>query len=261
MNKYPLISIIMPCFNSEVTIRESIESIQNQTYSFWELIIADDASTDHSVKIIQEYANNDPRIRLIYNTCNQGVSSMRNQAIDQSVGDYLCFLDADDIWPNFKLSMQIEYMQKTQSMISIGYFMDVTSAHMFEGYIRKCPRNLTYQYLLKNNCVLFQTMMVNAIIKHLLHFEPYRHEDYILALKLLQNNVRFDVIDEVLAYRRRNHQSLTSNKIRSACWRWQVYRDILKMKLLPSCWYFCIYGLYMIYFKADHIYQKKGRIG
>lgn len=257
MSRNDLISIIMPCYNCEKTIAQAIDSIIMQTYENWELIIIDDASSDDSRDIITKYMHEDKRIQLLINQSNQGVSYTRNIGVARATGDYLCFLDADDLWPDYKLSMQLKYMQDHEISISVGYFVDFIS-DISKGYIRKCPENITYKYLLNNNCVLFQTMMITNDIKPKIHFEPQRHEDFILALSLLKQNIAFGTINKVLAYRRRTNNSLTANKLRSAYWRWQVYRKVLNMSFVRSSWHLCVYMAYMIYFKLDHCLKGVG---
>jgi teichuronic acid biosynthesis glycosyltransferase TuaG len=255
-----LISIIMPSFNCALTIGEAIESIINQTYPNWELIISDDSSTDNTANVVKSYLEKDERIQFLSNPVNLGVSAMRNIALEASKGAYICFLDADDAWPAHKLRLQLDFMKKHSSIISVGYFMDVDAMNTATGYIRTCPAMISYDYLLKNNCVLFQTMMANATIKSWLHFEPIKHEDFILALSLLQKPIRFDVIPTVLAYRRRQPKSLTSNKLKSAHWRWHVYRKTLNLSRFMASWYMLNYAMYMVYFKFDHHRQKLVRV-
>ncbi len=257
MSSNELISIIMPCYNCEKTIAQTIDSIIMQTYENWELLIIDDASSDNSRDIVTKYMHNDNRIQLLINQSNQGVSYTRNIGVARATGNYLCFLDGDDLWPDYKLSIQLKYMQEHEVSISVGYFVDFTS-DINKGYLRKCPKKITFNYLLNNNCVLLQTVMVSSDIKAKIHFEPQRHEDFILALSLLKQNIVFGTIDKVLTYRRRTNDSLTANKVRSAYWRWQVYRKALNMSFIRSSWHLGFYIAYMMYFKLDHIIKRVG---
>src|SRR5690554_1428301 len=93
-----LVSIITPTFNSEKYIRQTIQSVQNQTYQNWEMIIVDDYSSDTTVKIIEEIAKQEPRITLIKSDKNSGPAISRNKGIEKAKGKYMTFLDADDIW-------------------------------------------------------------------------------------------------------------------------------------------------------------------
>ena len=86
----------MPVYNAEKYLKESIESILAQTYSNWELILLNDSSTDQSGKICEDYVKKDKRIRLFTNEINQGPGFTRNRGIDNSSGEWIYFLDADD---------------------------------------------------------------------------------------------------------------------------------------------------------------------
>jgi len=104
-----LVSIIMPAFNSSKYISNSITSIQEQSYTHWELIIVDDASTDNTVEVINSFK--DSRIRLLRNTHNEGAALSRNKALREANGMWITFLDSDDIWMNKKLETQLNYMR------------------------------------------------------------------------------------------------------------------------------------------------------
>ena len=106
----PLVSIIMPAYNAELHIAESIESVISQTYSNWELLITDDRSTDNTQQIINEYAIKDQRIRQFINEQNGGAGVARNNSIKQANGRFIAFLDADDLWLPEKLTKQISFM-------------------------------------------------------------------------------------------------------------------------------------------------------
>lgn len=115
-----LISIVIPLYNKESSIRKTLQSIFHQTYQHFEIIIVDDGSTDNSSAIVESY--NDPRIRLIKQD-NAGVSSARNKGIQHSKGDYVAFLDADDEWDNDYLERHIDLIKRFSecSLFSINY--------------------------------------------------------------------------------------------------------------------------------------------
>ncbi|EJL6998688.1 glycosyltransferase family 2 protein, partial [Vibrio cholerae] len=98
-----LVSVIMPAYNSSLTIKDSIKSVIVQSYKNIELIIVDDCSEDNTVEIIQSFSTLDPRIKLIRNMINLGVAKSRNKAIADARGEYVAFLDSDDIWCENKL--------------------------------------------------------------------------------------------------------------------------------------------------------------
>src|SRR5690242_3582884 len=101
----------MPAYNSERFIAEAIESVLAQTYQDLELLVIDDASTDNTLKIVEEYSD-DPRLRIVVQPCNSGPAAARNRATEMASGRYIAFLDADDTWTPVKLSRQIAAMSR-----------------------------------------------------------------------------------------------------------------------------------------------------
>ena len=108
----PLVSIITPLYNASNYISDTISSIQKQSYSNWEHLIVDDCSTDNSVKLVESLASNDTRIKLFKISKNNGAAFCRNYATNQAKGDYIAFLDSDDLWHSEKLERQISFMIK-----------------------------------------------------------------------------------------------------------------------------------------------------
>ena len=104
------VSVITPMYNCEKFISETIESVLNQTYTNWEMIIIDDCSTDKSKQIAKQYIERDKRIRLIELKENSGAAVARNKGIEVSSGRFIAFLDGDDLWEPNKLEKQIQFM-------------------------------------------------------------------------------------------------------------------------------------------------------
>jgi len=123
-----LVSIVTPAFNSEGFMATTIESVIHQTYKNWELIIIDDRSTDNTVALVQEYAQNDNRIKCFVNEVNSGAGVSRNNGLKQAKGRYIAFLDSDDLWKENKLEMQILFMLENKAPISF------TSYTIEQGY-------------------------------------------------------------------------------------------------------------------------------
>ena len=99
----PLITIIMAAYNAAKTIDPAIRSVSAQTYTDWELIVVNDCSKDDTARIVAEFAKKDPRIKLINNETNKGVSLTRKKALDAATGDWIAVLDSDDMWAPDKL--------------------------------------------------------------------------------------------------------------------------------------------------------------
>ncbi|MGB1104680.1 MAG: glycosyltransferase family 2 protein [Crocinitomicaceae bacterium] len=115
----PLISIIVPVYNTEKYIDETIQSVVDQTYENWELILVDDGSIDHSKDIITEWTKKDNRIHYHYKE-NGGQASARNLGIALSKGAYIAFLDADDLYLPERLSSQIADLEKHKADFYYG---------------------------------------------------------------------------------------------------------------------------------------------
>ena len=105
---FGLVSIVMPNYNSEKYIEATINSVLNQTYQNWELILVDDCSTDNSLEIVRSF--DDDRIRILQNEVNSGAAVSRNYALREAQGKWVAFLDSDDLWEPTKLEEQLEFM-------------------------------------------------------------------------------------------------------------------------------------------------------
>lgn len=114
----PLVSVIIPSYNGEKFIGESIESILEQTYENWEIVIIDDASTDHSLEVIKTYK--DKRIKLFCNEVNKGIATSTNRGIQESRGEYIALLDDDDIAEKDRLALQVKYLETHKEIDILG---------------------------------------------------------------------------------------------------------------------------------------------
>jgi teichuronic acid biosynthesis glycosyltransferase TuaG len=119
LNNSPLVSIVTPSYNSERFIVQTIESVLAQTYQRWEMIIVDDRSTDESYKIVLGYAAKDNRIKVYGMERNSGAATCRNKAIELSRGEYVAFIDSDDLWLPDKLEKQLNFMLEKDSDFSL----------------------------------------------------------------------------------------------------------------------------------------------
>lgn len=120
-----LVSIIMPSYNTEKYIFESIESVIAQTYKNWELLIIDDCSEDLTIQIIQKYLKVYPNIFLIQLEKNSGAAVSRNKGIEKANGEYIAFLDSDDLWEENKLEIQINFMKENNCAFSFTEYMEI----------------------------------------------------------------------------------------------------------------------------------------
>lgn len=116
----PKVSIIMPCFNAEKYLEESLDSILNQTYTDFEFIIIDDGSEDNSFHILEKYSEKDKRVQLYRNKKNQGVTYTRNRAFGLCRGEYIALMDADDISPLDRIAFEVRYLEEHEDITCVN---------------------------------------------------------------------------------------------------------------------------------------------
>lgn len=238
------ISIITANFNSEKYIAQTIESVLAQKYTDWEMIIVDDNSTDKSMQIVDEYKKKDKRIHSIRLKSNQGPAVARNTGIEKAKGRYITFIDSDDLWePNF-LNLAIE------KMINEDY------SFVFASYYRKnedlsedlgtfiVPEKVAYYDLLKTcpiSCLtaIYDTKEIGKFFMP----EIIKRQDYGLWLRLLKEiDFAYGIRQPLATYRIRKG-SVSSNKFKAAQYQWKIYRDVEKLGLLKSFYYFLHYAV------------------
>lgn len=237
-----LVSIITPAYNAEKYIKDTIASVIAQTYTNWEMIIVDDSSNDNTNEIIKEYQQKEKKIRLITLLKNQGIANARNIAIQNARGRYIAFLDSDDIWEKEKLEKQINFMRKNNVYFSYHDYKLLNLSTKKEKII-SVPKQLDYLTLLKGNrtgsCL---TICLDRKIVDEINFPNAKHEDYICWLNILKkyNLIAFG-LNEILGTYKVGKKSITSNKLQSAIWNWQVYRQSQKLSIIKSIYYMYFY--------------------
>lgn len=151
------VSILMPMYNSEKYVQEAIDSVLNQTYENFELIIVDDGSIDSSVEIVEKY--NDPRIKLYKNIENKGLPYTRNKLLSLATGEYIALLDSDDIALPNRLQIQVDFLERNQNVDIVG-----SSAIIFGKYkIEKASKVITGIEDIKCN-LMFGNCMINSTV-------------------------------------------------------------------------------------------------
>ncbi|HEO98691.1 MAG: glycosyltransferase family 2 protein [Campylobacterales bacterium] len=241
MNK-ATVTIVTPSYNSEKFIAQTIESVLNQTYREWEMIIVDDKSTDNTVELIEPYAQKDKRIKYIVLEENSGPAVARNRAIEEAQGRYIAFLDADDLWMPQKLEKQITFMQRENIALSYtGYYRFEQSTDQIKDEIT-VPLKVDYHELLKQNIIgcltaVYDTKIVGKVTMPLIR----KRQDFGLWLKILKEVPYAYAINEPLAYYRIHNDSISSNKIISSQYNWKLYREVEKLPWYKALYYFAWY--------------------
>ena len=239
--KAGLVSIIMPAYNNEHYIVESISSVLLQTYTNWELIVIDDASNDNTSSVLDRFT--DKRIKLISNSINKGVAATRNIGIKAASGQYIAFLDSDDLWFRNKLSLQITALEEDiNAVCSHGSYIRIDSSGKHLGCV-KAKSNVFLNTLYKGNSIGNSTGMIDRSRVGTIFQKPVNHEDYLMWLNVLslKNGSYSLAITDVVAQYRVHATSLSSNKFKSLAWHWQILRKQQKLGVCFSCYYLLHY--------------------
>ncbi len=239
-----LVSIIMPSYKSERFIRASIESVLNQTYPYWELIVIDDKSPDNSNKIVEDFMKKDKRIKLIKLEKNSGPAIARNTGIKEAKGRYISFLDSDDQWLPEKLEKQIKFMKENNLALTYSSYYMIDEDDKPAG-IYTVPEEVTYKELLKRNMIgcltgIYDTEKLGKVYMP----DILKRQDHALWLKILKQIGKTKGIKEPLAIYRLRKNSVSSNKILSAKYQWKLYREVEKLNIIKSVYYFLWYTYY-----------------
>ena len=237
----PLVSIIVPMYNAQATIKDTIESVLSQTYDNWEMIIVDDCSSDSSATIVGEYCMRDGRIGYHLAKENGGVCASRNKALELATGRYIAFLDSDDMWTPNKLEKQLEFMKTKQVAFTYTACDVIDENGQPTGQVRHVPSRVDYKGLLKGNCIPCLTAMIDREMVDYKGMPNIHHEDYAAWLNILRTGVTAYGIDEVLAHYRVCSSSLSGNKFKAMKWTWDIYRKHEGLGIFKSSYYFINY--------------------
>ncbi|MGF1631574.1 MAG: glycosyltransferase family 2 protein [Kiloniellaceae bacterium] len=238
----PLVSVITPAYNAEAFIAGTIASVRAQTLHDWEMLVADDASSDRTAAIVAAIAAEDTRVRLVRLAHNGGVARARNAALAAARGRFIAFLDSDDLWLPQKLDRQVAFMKAEEAAVSYTAFRRIDESGSRIGRLVQVPARLTYRQLLRNTAIATLTGMVDTAKTGPLSMTEARRDDYILWLSLLKRGFVAHGLPEDLARYRVVRGSLSSKPKRSAAWVWDVYRKVEKLGPLQATWCMLHYG-------------------
>ena len=246
--KNKLVSVIMPAYNCEEFIADSIQSIQNQTYENWELLIADDCSTDHTREKVKEFEKKDSRVRLIQLEKNEGAAVARNAAIKIAQGDYLAFLDSDDLWKKEKLELQLAFMEKNHYLFTCTSFEKINEEESKKKEIVTPKVKADYHDVLKNNpgnsTIIYNCKKTGKIYSPNIR----KRNDYAMWLQLIKKTTYVYGLQEPLTQYRVREGSLSHNKRDLVKYQWKVYREIEHLNIG--------YSLYLLTHKVLSVLMK-----
>ena len=240
-----LVSIIMPAYNCERFIKESIDSVIAQTYSNWELLIVDDCSTDDTEAIVATY--NDPRIHYQRNTHNSGAAETRNNALRVAKGRYIAFLDSDDLWQSDKLEKQIAFMEQNNYAFTYSDYQIIHEDGSPLHKILHMPSSLTYHQYLRNTAIGCLTVVIDKEKTGYFEMPNIKSShDMALWLLIMKRGFKAYALHECLASYRLVATSNTAKKWKAAQDVWRVYRDIEQLNIIYSAFCFCGYAIHAI---------------
>lgn len=211
----PLISIITPNYNCARFIAQTIESVLAQTYTNWEMLIVDDCSTDGSYEIAREYAEKDSRIKVFRNEKNSGAAVSRNRAIEASSGEYVAFLDSDDLWLPEKLERQLNFMQENNCDFSFTEYEHIDEDSRSLLKVARVIRHLSYTKMMLHCFPGCLTVMYNQVVTGKVYAQDIKkNNDNALFYPVLKKCRNAMGMQECLALYRIRRGSISRNKLK-----------------------------------------------
>lgn len=245
MLKDPLVSIVTPVYNAAPYIEHMVKSVQSQTYENWELILVDDMSKDDSVKLIKRMQEDDARIHLIRLKENSGAAIARNAGLNRASGQFLSFLDADDLWLPPKLEVQVRFMQENNHKFTFTGYEFADSNGVGNGKVVHVPLIISYREALKNHIISTITTMIDLdqVPKEYVTMPNIRRgQDAATWWQILRNMGSAYGIDSALSLYRRTDSSLSANKFKAVKRTWYLLRSVEKLNFLQAGYCFFWYA-------------------
>lgn len=252
----PLVSIITPLYNAGPFISKTIQSVLDQTYQNWELLIVDDASTDNGSALVLDYVENEPRIKFFANKTNNGAAHCRNQATTEALGDYIAFLDADDLWHTEKLQKQLRFMQENDCEVSFTSYLQIDeNGNQLNRRVEALPI-LTYNKQHKNNYIGNLTGIYNAKTLGKISAPTIRkRQDWAVWLTAIEKSGKpARGLQEDLAFYRVHQNSMSANKRKLISHNFAFYRKHLGYSWIKAS--FCMIQFFWEYFMVRPKYIK-----
>lgn len=241
----PIVSVITAMYNSEKYINATIDSVLAQTFDNWEMIIVDDGSTDRSAEIVRTRSSADERIKFYQLSRNHGMPfAARNLATEKAQGRYIAFLDSDDRWLPEKLERQLQFMSENKYPVTFTSYSKVYEEEKAKTKVINIQKKIiSFEDLLKTNHIGCLTAMYDVKQTGKLIQYEHKYEDYIMWLLLLKKGFKAYGMNEVLGIYRVHKKSISTNKFKMARINWKIYRNIMKLDIFMSSWYFVHYCL------------------
>ena len=235
------VSIVTPAYNAAGTLMRAYDSVRSQTFDNWEWIIVDDGSTDETLNMIEKLKNNDCRVKAIFHKRNEGAAKARNDGIACASGDYVAFLDADDIWMPQKLQKQLTFM------IQSGHDFTCTAYEVILPRGNKtlyCPKTtqISYRSLLTYNCIGCLTVMYkkSSFPEFSMPLNAPKREDHAAWLSVTRGGTVIHCLNEALAVYYNLGNGVSSKKISMIKYQYNIYRRCEGFSIIKSCFYLIV---------------------
>mgnify|MGYP000559832153 FL=1 len=241
-----LVSIITPTYNCAKFIGATIESVLNQTYQNFEMIIVDDASKDNTEEVVKSFK--DKRIKYIRLSKNSGPAVARNRAMEEAKGKYMAFLDSDDLWKKEKLEKQINFIKKNKYKIICSDYEQIDEEGNKLNKIIPCKKKVNYNGILLSCPVGNSTVFydVSKLGKFKVPNIRKRNDDA-LWLQILKKEEYMYGQKEVLMEYRIRQNSVSSNKLSLIKYHWQLYREIEHLSVIRSVFHIVVWGFIKVF--------------
>lgn len=249
----PVVSIITPTFNSSKYIRECYDSICSQTVTDWEWLVTDDCSSDNTMMVIESIAKADCRVIFHQNEFNVGSGDSRNYSIDKARGEFIAFLDSDDLWLEGKLAQQLAFMGDEIDFSFTGFsVIDKNGKPTGISMDATLRQSITYNDMLKKRATLGCSTVILRRSKVLEERMPSIRtgQDYAFWLQLLRKGLIAEALPSPLTSYRITPGSISRNKAKKALRQWQIYRQIENLGFVKSVYCFGFYAFRAIITRA-----------
>ena len=250
-----LVSIIMPSWNTAQFIADSIQSVIDQTYQSWELLIVDDCSTDNTDEVVIPFLS-DSRIKYLHNERNNGAALTRNYAMREAQGEWIAFLDSDDLWMPEKLEKQIDYMNRNGYTLSYTEYEKINEDSNPFGIFVSGPIAIDKKKMYNYDYIGQLTMMYSAKHFGLIQIKDIKkNNDYAIRLQLYKKdpNIEAHLLKENLAKYRVRKKSISHDKlIRKLRSHYDLFRHCDGKAAPVALWYACWNMWYGVWKKVKY---------
>lgn len=228
-----IITIILPNYNSEKYLDDTLKSIISQSYKDWNLKIVDDNSNIETLNILKKYEN-EKNFEITYLKNNMGAGYCRNLAIKNTNSKYIAFIDSDDIWERNKLLNQLNFMEKNNFQFTYTSYRTFNEINGKENFINP-PKLFNYKRFIKNTSIATSTMMIlRESINNIRFSDTKICEDYFFKCALLKKIGSAHLLDQILTRYRIRKGSLQSNKFRNLYWIWKINKEMNNLNFFEN---------------------------